>query len=309
MLDAFFRLHHIDMLLMQGMTSLLTLGFQGYTIHYNIGTSRRGTAILTRDTILVTNLYRIPYGRTIAASLGTLLIVKVYAPCGNCKRSDREAFFNNDLPFLLGSAPADILLGGEFSCILEAVDSTGHGSYIRSLATLVQGYSLRDTWQARPDSQAYTYHTTHGASKIDRYYLYVDLLARKTGIATVADAFSDHLAVLFRLSRCTTVIRRGRGMWKLNRDILTSEHVMETLQQQWRRWKQQQHWYPNITLWWVRYFKKRIRQIFQSMEADLGRDFRRPEDFYYECIQDLVRIADMNPDAFAALHHFKAKVL
>jgi hypothetical protein len=58
--DAFVRLHDIDILLMQEVTNLFTLGFQGYTIHYNIGTSRRGTAILTRDTIVVTTLFRIP---------------------------------------------------------------------------------------------------------------------------------------------------------------------------------------------------------------------------------------------------------
>jgi exonuclease III len=80
MLDAFVRLHDIDILLTQEVTNPFTIGFQGYTIHYNIGTSRRGTAILTRETIVVTNLFRIPSGRAIAASLGTLLIVNVYAP-------------------------------------------------------------------------------------------------------------------------------------------------------------------------------------------------------------------------------------
>jgi exonuclease III len=161
MLDVFARLHDIDILLTLEVTNPFTLGFQGYTIHYNIGTSRRGTAILTRDTIVVTTLFRIPSGRAIAASLGTILIVNVYAPSGTSKRSEREAFINNDLHFLLGSAPADILLGSDFNCILEAADSTGHGSYSRSLATLVEGYSLRNAWQARPDSHVYTHHTTH----------------------------------------------------------------------------------------------------------------------------------------------------
>jgi hypothetical protein len=73
-------------------------------------------------------------------------------------------------------------------------------------------------------------------------------------------------------------------MWKLNRYILISDHVMETLQQQWRRWKQQQHRYTNTTLWWARLCTKRLRQMFQSVEADRRRDLRRLEDFYYECI-------------------------
>jgi hypothetical protein len=45
------------------------------------------------------------------------------------------------------------------------------------------------------------------------------------------------------------------------------------------------------------------------MEAERGRDLCRVEDFYYECIYDLVRVADANPAAIAALHHFKAKLV
>jgi exonuclease III len=157
MLDAFVRLHNIDILLLQEVTNPFTFGFQVYTIHYKIGTSRRGTAILTRDTIDVPNLSRIHSGRAIATSLGSLLIVNAYAPSGTSKRSERDAFFNNDLPFLLRSVSNDILLGGDFNCVLEAADSTGHGSYSRFIATLVQGYSLRDAWQAIPDSNAYTH--------------------------------------------------------------------------------------------------------------------------------------------------------
>ena len=80
MLDAFVRLHDIDILFMKAMTRPFTTGFQGYTIHYNIGTSQRGTAVLTHDTIVVTNLSRIPSGRAIAATLGTLLIIKYICP-------------------------------------------------------------------------------------------------------------------------------------------------------------------------------------------------------------------------------------
>jgi exonuclease III len=142
---------------MQEVTNPFTTGFQGYTIHYNIGTSRRGTANLTRDTIVITNLLRITSGRAIAASFGTLLIVNVYAPSGTSKRTEREAFFNNDLSLLLGASSTDIIMGGDFNCILEAADATGQGSHSRALTTLVKGYSLQDAWQAHPDRHAYTH--------------------------------------------------------------------------------------------------------------------------------------------------------
>jgi exonuclease III len=131
---------------MHELTQQFTTGFQGYTIHHNIGISRRGAAILTRDSMVVTTISRIPSGRAIAATLGTLLIINVYAPSGTAKRSEREAFFNNDLPFPLGSASDDIQMGGELNCVLKAADSNEHGSFSRALVTLVQGYALSDVW-------------------------------------------------------------------------------------------------------------------------------------------------------------------
>jgi hypothetical protein len=66
---------------------------------------------------------------------------------------------------------------------------------------------------------------------IVRFYMSGDLLARKTGIATVAAVFTEHIAVVLGLSWSTSIIRRGRGMWTLKYDILTSDHVLETSQQ------------------------------------------------------------------------------
>jgi len=151
MLEAFVRLHELDIILLQEVTHPLNVGLYGYTVYYNIGTNRRGTAILARDTVHITNISKLPSGRAIAAPLGTLLNINIYAPSGTAKRQEREAFFNNDLPYILGTASDDILLGGDFNCVLGANDSTGHGTFSRSLATLVQGYWIRDAWQARPD--------------------------------------------------------------------------------------------------------------------------------------------------------------
>jgi exonuclease III len=118
MLEAFVRLHDLDILLLQEVTRPLTDGLHGYYIHYNIGTLRRGIAIITRDIITVINSARIPSGRAFAVSLGALTIINVYAPSGTAKRQEREAFFNNDLPYILGTATDDILLAGDFNCVL-----------------------------------------------------------------------------------------------------------------------------------------------------------------------------------------------
>jgi len=148
-----------------------------------------------------------PSSHAIAATLGTLLIINVYAPSGTTKHSEREAFFNNDLPFLLGSASEDLLMGGDFNCVLKAADSNEHGPFSRALATLAQGYALSDVWQARYDSNGSTHYTIHGVTRIDWIYLSSEMLAQKTRLATVPAAFTDHLAVVLRLAWRTSIIR------------------------------------------------------------------------------------------------------
>ena len=244
-----------------------------------------------------------------AASFGEIHIVNIYAPSGTSKTRERENFFNNELPYILDMASADILQGGDFNCVLDAGDSAGHGSYRRSLSTLIHDYSLRDAWQARPGNTAYTHYTVHGATRLDRFYLTVGLLRRKTGVATIAAAFTDHFAVVLRLSMGAPLLRRGRGTWKLRSDTLTSTHVMEDLQHHWTQWKKQQHLYPNINLWWSRHCKKRLRQIFQRLEAERRRDIQTLENFYYDCIYALVSTADGNPSTSPALIHLNAKII
>jgi exonuclease III len=67
MLNASLRIHNFDVLLLQEVVHPFSTAFYGYDVHYKIGTSRRGTAIVTRDTIQLTNISKIPSGRAIAA--------------------------------------------------------------------------------------------------------------------------------------------------------------------------------------------------------------------------------------------------
>jgi exonuclease III len=309
MLEAFIRLHDIDILLLQEVTLPLTLGLSSYHVYYNIGTTRRGTAIIARDTLTVTNIAKLPSGRAIAAMFGTLMIVNIYAPSGTAKRLEREAFFNEDLPCILGTHSDDITLGGDFNCVLRATDATGQGVFSRSLATLVHGYALRDAWQPSPERKVYTHYTVHGASRLDRFYLTKDLLARKQSIETVAAAFTDHFAVVLRLSMDEHIARWGRGTWKLNCKLLPSNYIMETRRTHWTSWKQHRPRYPNPNMWWVRHCKPRLRQMFRHEEAERRSDHRKMENFYYDCIYDLIRVEAPYTGATPALNHLRAKIV
>jgi len=118
--------HDINILLMQEVTHPSLDNLNGYTVHYNIGTSQRGTSIAARDNIQLSNITRMPSGRAIAAEFKGIWLVNIYAPSGAAKRNEREQFFSSDLTYILRAALENIILGGDFNCVLDKSDTTGH---------------------------------------------------------------------------------------------------------------------------------------------------------------------------------------
>jgi exonuclease III len=219
MLNPFIRIHNFDVLLLQEVAHPFPIVINGYQVFYNIGTNRRGTAILSRDTIPLTNISKLPTGRAIATSLATLLIINVYAPSSTSKRAEREPFYNNELPYILRTASGKIILGGDFNCVLEAKDATGHANYSRSLTILTQSYALSEAWQTHHNRKVYTRYTAQNAAGLDRFYPTQNLMNRKQKTETLPAAFNDNLAVSLQIS-VTTTIARGRALWKLNPETL-----------------------------------------------------------------------------------------
>jgi len=255
MLDAFVQLHDLDIILLQEITQPVITDMTGYIPYYNMGTTRRGTAIITRDLLTLTRINPLPSGRAIASDFGDLTIINIYAPSGALKRCEREAFFNNELAYLLQNVSDNFLMGGDFNSILGKSDSTGHYNFSRSLAALTQGYAVTDSRKETSSRRTCTHYTAHGASRLDRIYLSRDLMARKLGIETTAANFTDQLHVVLRLILDAPILRRGRCTWKLNCTLLTENHITEDFWQKWAQWKRQHHLYPDINMWWSIYCK------------------------------------------------------
>ena len=89
-----------------------------------------------------------------------------------------------------------MIVEGDFNCILHQIGSTSHFNYSRALDGLVQGFELLDMW---PEND-YIHYSPMGATRIDRVYTTKELSTKKVGAETVAAAFTDHLAVILRLS-------------------------------------------------------------------------------------------------------------
>ena len=69
MLADFIRQHDFDIFFTQEVTSTEVLNVRGYNVHLNIGASIRGTAILAKSTLHLTNITTLPSGTSDSARL------------------------------------------------------------------------------------------------------------------------------------------------------------------------------------------------------------------------------------------------
>jgi hypothetical protein len=70
------------------------------------------------ETLPLTNITTIPSGPANAANFRDISIVNIHAPLGTAKRQERE-MFNSELAYLLRNISDNLLLDGDFNCILE----------------------------------------------------------------------------------------------------------------------------------------------------------------------------------------------
>ena len=126
-----------------------------------------GTAILAKDSYLLTNIQRIPTGRGMSAYFNGNRIINIYASSGSEKKREREEFYNGDVARLLMHPSDNIVLAGDFNCVLTPSDCTGSCNVSQALARLVSGLDLVDVWNMNQGRMIYTHYTAQGASRID----------------------------------------------------------------------------------------------------------------------------------------------
>jgi exonuclease III len=85
MLEDFINRQDIDFALLQEVTHA-NLNFSKYTAYINEGIDKRGTAILVREGLTLTDIRRLLSGRGIAGTYNDTNIINIYAPSGAEKR-------------------------------------------------------------------------------------------------------------------------------------------------------------------------------------------------------------------------------
>ena len=142
MLTEFLYRQELDIVCLQEVVNSDVVQIGGYNAYINLGRERRGTAILTREGMHVGQEKSTPSGRGIAIEINKLWYINIYAPSGAEKKSEREAFYNTELLMLIPASPVDLLLAGDFNCILHPADSTASVPTSPMLGRMVTGLGL-----------------------------------------------------------------------------------------------------------------------------------------------------------------------
>jgi hypothetical protein len=85
--------------------------------------------------------------------------------------------------------------------------------------------------------------------------------------------------------------------------------VRSHFQQEWTRWRLQEQKYPDRATWWEQLVKRKIHLFCILEGTERTGDYVRRENFYYECIYDILKDHRHPREETLILNHLKAKIV
>jgi len=208
MLNDFLRRQDIDVALLQEVTHNDLDSFRGCLAIVNEGTTKKGTAMIIKEGLSICNIKRLPPGRGIAGMFKDIWLKHIYAPSGAENRHEREAFFTNDITYLLPANTTEMLLAGDFNCVVSPKDCTAKPNFSKASLSPIKGMALHDIWETQAQRPKYTHYTNGGATRRDRISTTDSLQNHKQGAEKIATVFSDLFAVIARMTYASHCILR-----------------------------------------------------------------------------------------------------
>ena len=268
-LPTLIQVHKLDIILLQEVRLSddqvdLIVGKHGFKGKVNINADeplKPGTAIVWRSSLPVREVSTIVQCRVQCAFLGPYAFLNIYAPSGSDKKFERGSLFARDIFHALSlQAGSQWILGGDFNCVLKAVDIENGIGFTQKrcpqLADLVRGKNLHDAFRhLHPNVREFTFFRANAApSRLDRFYLSHDILNRVSIVEHVA-SLSDHCGVVLQLlgqNLADPFVRtiHHNTYWKLNVSILKDEDFLHNFVNLWSQLRSKQCSYPDVADWW-----------------------------------------------------------
>ena len=189
-----------------------------------------------------------------------LHLVNVYAPA-NETYSERDRFFQEDLLYYLRNNLNNVILGGDWNCVLKERDCQSRNIHIsKALSNIVNSVKVKDAWSVKHKDIVYTYARQNYGSRIDR--IYVKDIANYIEYINVGHVnFSDHSSVEMSIE-FPNIPKMGKFYWKLNVSLLDDVHIKEDFKLEWAKIKNTICRYDSINKWWECYAKVQIKKFF-----------------------------------------------
>ena len=164
-----------------------------------------------------------------------LHLVNVYAPA-SASNNERDLFFQDELLFYLRNNLSNVILGGDWNCVISDRDCESRNIHIsKSLLNIIRQLRCRDAWYVKNNTTEYTYVRNNYGSRIDRFYIR-DLANHITDIKTIHVNFSDHSGIIMTIN-LPDEIKRGKYYWKMNTSLLESKIIKDKFKMEWERIK------------------------------------------------------------------------
>ena len=267
------------------------VGRFGYKCKVNINLedlSKPGTALVWRSSLPVKDVNSLVLCRAQVAYLEGFALLNVYAPSGSDKKYERGIFFSQDIFKALSLQPdSKWIVGGDFNCVLLPMDVENGTGFDQKkcpqLADLVRIKSLGDAFRSLNNNRReFTFFRTSAApSRLDRFYVPVDLLAKVQSVYHVA-SLSDHCGVVMtiELNVDSTIIQKEKRVtyWKLNNCILKDDEFLDNFAGCWQWLLSQKHNYADIADWWDGVAKPSIKEfciLFSTRRSKRRKDTKR----------------------------------
>jgi exonuclease III len=304
-----------DIVFMQEVVSHDFDVFFGYCAIVNIGTAPRGTAALIRDGIKYRDLLLSECGRIISFAVGDTNFINVYPISGAQYSRERRDFFLNEIVTHLNKPNThNIVLGGDFNCIVDPADTRGTTKNLcHELKRLIETTNMKDVYSkyaGNYTTRQFTFHRGNSASRLDRFYLSTPLLSRTTNFRVAPVCFSDHSAVIFRyeINNIELAVRHGRGYWKINPMFLNVAEINERFREVCTETRQRMCYRGNFSKWWSVDFKNKTKAHYKSEAISFNRECARRKSFFYGLLQELATRQNNNLDSDVNIGYAKQQL-
>ena len=240
-----------------------------YHIILNASILLKGGTLIAIDKKLpsiISSSYMHPTSRLTSTILNIfstkLYLVNIYAPSGSNKEKEREEFFEIELIQSLIVNTDNIILGGDWNCILSPNDSSRpeNTTPSKTLESIKNTFRFKDILQAKKSKPEYTFYKNNYAARLDRIYVN-KLFSSIVDSSTQSVSFSDHHSISVELNISTQVCVE-RPLWKLNVSLLKDDLAKADFADLWSQLQRRKVNFPDIISWWEELVKPNIKKFY-----------------------------------------------